>query len=160
MYSDNGTNFVGTRKELTALQEVLDTTFGREAMPQAAAEIGITWSTIPPGAPHWGGLWEAGIKSAKGHLRRIMGKSSFTFEELATVLCEIEAVLNSRPMVQVTDDPSDLAAITPGMLSGSKSTKYLPLAVPTAIEKRMPTEIEHPQKRWSHILNLVSVFLA
>ncbi len=56
MYSDNGTNFVGTRKELSTLQEVLDTTFGRKAMPQAAAEIGSSWSTIPPGALPLGAL--------------------------------------------------------------------------------------------------------
>ena len=137
---------------------ILDTTFGRDAMPQAATEIGSNWSTIPPVAPHLGGLWEAGIKAAKGHLRRMMGNTTFIFEELATVLSGIEAVLSSRPMVQVTDDPTDLTVITPGMLCGSRKVKYLPLSTPEPIATRIPTEFDHPQKRWAYILNLVSVF--
>ncbi|UYV84717.1 hypothetical protein LAZ67_X003183 [Cordylochernes scorpioides] len=62
----------------------------------------------------FGGLWEAGIKSIKYHLRRIVGKTKLTFEELTIVLTQIEACLNSSPLCPLTDDPEDLNALTAG----------------------------------------------
>ncbi len=59
--------------------------------------------------------------------------------------------------MQVTDDPADLAVIAPSMLSGAKVVKYLPLSVPTQIAACVPSENDHPQKRWAFILNLVAV---
>uniref|UniRef100_A0A182PWU5 Uncharacterized protein n=1 Tax=Anopheles epiroticus TaxID=199890 RepID=A0A182PWU5_9DIPT len=56
----------------------------------------IEWHFIPPDAPEFGGLWEAAVKSAKNHLKRVVGNVNLTFEELTTILVEIEAVLNSR----------------------------------------------------------------
>ena len=74
----------------------------------------IEWGFIPPYSPHLGGLWEAGVKSCKYHLRRVMGNTLFTFEELTTSLVQIEACLNSRPLSPLSSDPSDLKPLTPG----------------------------------------------
>ena len=52
---------------------------------------GIEWSFVPQHAPHFGGLWEAAVKSLKLHLRRIVGDVRLTFEELATILAQVEA---------------------------------------------------------------------
>ena len=60
IYSDNGTNFIGARNELTALQELLNTGCGL-----LAASRGVEWVTIPPRSPHFGGLWEAASKVAR-----------------------------------------------------------------------------------------------
>jgi len=57
-------------------------------------ELEISWSFILPNAPHFGGLWEAAVKSAKYHMTRIVGKVHLTFEEKKTTLCEIEAILS------------------------------------------------------------------
>jgi len=72
----------------------------------------------PPNAPHFGGeaeeLWEAAIKSAKYYLHRIVRKAPLTFEELQTIFCDIEAILNSRPLIPLSNDPNDLTYLSPG----------------------------------------------
>lgn len=67
-----------------------------------------------------GGLWEAGVKSFKQHLKKVAGVSKYTFEEFNTLLSKIEACLNSRPLSPMSENPSDLVALTPGhFLTGS-----------------------------------------
>lgn len=73
----------------------------------------INWHTIPPSAPHFGGIWEAGVKSIKTHLRRVLGESAPTLEEMQTLLVQIEAIVNSRPLTSVNNDPDDLNILTP-----------------------------------------------
>ncbi|XP_070170748.1 uncharacterized protein [Polyergus mexicanus] len=111
MYSDNGTNFQGADREL-------NTTFQRlVADPQiqdAIANVNVKWHFIPPSAPHFGGLWEAGVKGLKFHLKRAIGSRTLSQIEFATLLCQIEACLNSRPISALHDDPNDFSALTPG----------------------------------------------
>lgn len=107
IFSDNGKNFVGAEGELSAVfqntKDVLD----------FASSHNIHFHFIPPYAPHFGGLWEAGVKSCKHHLRRVVGDPKLTFEEFSTVLTQIEAVLNSRPMSPLSTDPKDYLPLTP-----------------------------------------------
>lgn len=121
VYSDNGTNFVGAYNELKQLFELVKT--NHEIISDWLTVNQISWSFIPPSAPHFGGLWEAGVKSLKYHLRRIAGASAFTFEQLTTLLTQIEAILNSRPLTPLTTDPNDLEPLTPShFLIGRKLT--------------------------------------
>ncbi|KAH0944365.1 hypothetical protein HN011_004098, partial [Eciton burchellii] len=64
--------------------------------------------------PHFGGLWKARVKSFKFHLRRVLGSHTLSKAEFVTLLCQIEACLNSRPIAALSDDPSELSALTPG----------------------------------------------
>ena len=74
----------------------------------------LEWKFIPAGAPHMGGLWAAGVKSFKAHFRKLRDSQRYTFEELSTVLCRIEACLNSRPLSAMSENPSEPVALTPG----------------------------------------------
>jgi len=78
------------------------------------ADRGTTRHFNPPAAPHQGGLWEAGVKSVKFHLKRVIGAHVLTFEEFQTVLAQVEACLNSRPLCAMSCDPADVTALTPG----------------------------------------------
>ncbi|XP_072380598.1 uncharacterized protein [Diabrotica undecimpunctata] len=82
----------------------------------------IRWKTIPPRSPHHGGLWE----SAKHHIYRLLGNLKITFEEFSTVLTQIEAVLNSRPICALSNDPSDFTYLTPGHFLIGRSLTSLP----------------------------------
>ena len=88
------------------------------------ASDGTTWHFIPPIAPHFGGLWEAGVKSVKLHLRKLLSNSTPTVEEFETLLCQIEGYLNSRPLVPANDDPESCEVLTPAghFLCGSALT--------------------------------------
>lgn len=111
IHSDNGTTFKGADKELTRTFRALT----RDPnLADLLAADGTKWCFIPPSAPHHGGLWEAGVKSVKHHLRRVVGARTLSTEEFCTLLTQIEACLNSRPLAPLTDDPSDLSSLTPG----------------------------------------------
>ncbi|GFX75488.1 integrase catalytic domain-containing protein [Trichonephila clavipes] len=74
----------------------------------------IEWHTVPPLSPHFGGLWEAGVKLVKFHLKRVVGSINLTFEEFYTLLTQIEAVLNSRQLRRLVDNDIDsLNVLTP-----------------------------------------------
>ncbi|XP_044316736.1 uncharacterized protein LOC123037934 [Drosophila rhopaloa] len=81
-----------------------------------AARKGCEFAFIPPRAPHCGGLWEAGVKSAKHLSLRTVGQGLLTAEDLGTLLTSVEAVLNSRPLGTLSNDRNDSEAQTPGHL--------------------------------------------
>lgn len=115
IYSDCGTNFVGAD---AALRKIIPPTIHSEDVKQLltdhTSQRGIVFHFNPPATPHAGGLWEGAVKSAKHHLRRVMGETVLTLSEFSTLTTQIEAMLNSRPLSPLSMDPTDLAALTPG----------------------------------------------
>ncbi|XP_036143391.1 uncharacterized protein LOC118645788 [Monomorium pharaonis] len=110
MYSNNGTTFVGADREMTKAYKaaVRDPNFLN------LTSDNVTWNFIPPSAPHFGGLWEAGVRNVKTHLRRVLGTHMLTFEEFTTLLCRIETCLNSRPIAPLSNTLNDYECLTPG----------------------------------------------
>lgn len=148
LYSDCGTNFVGAKTIIGKdLRDAI-----KQAQPIALdylANHSITWHFNPPAAPHFGGLWEAGVKSIKYHLKRTIGNAICTFEEYNTILTQVEACLNSRPLYRVSNDADDLFVLTPGHFLIGQPFNALPEAADFATSLT---------KRWKLLQHIVHQF--
>ena len=75
------------------------------------------WEFIVEKAPWWGGYWERMVRSVKRCLKKTIGRSTVTTEELNTILVEVEATLNNRPITYLYDDMEGVSqALTPADL--------------------------------------------
>lgn len=148
VHSDNGSNFVGADRELA--REI-----NLARMNVKAAEIfadeGISWHFIPPTAATFGGLWEAGVKSTKYHLKRVLGNSRLTYEEFTTVLVQIEACLNSRPLCPISSDSRDFNVLTPGHFLTGDALQALP--EPSLVDIK-----DNHLNRWQYLQKLQQHF--
>ena len=115
IYSDNGTNFVGARENMREIQAMIESKATRTSISHFATEQDIQWHHIPPRAPHFGGLWEAAVKSMKCFLRKNVAPHPLRYDQLYTIVTEAEAILNSRPLMPLkSDDISEGAYLTAG----------------------------------------------
>ncbi|GFU10469.1 integrase catalytic domain-containing protein [Trichonephila clavipes] len=105
IYSDNGTNFRCASNDLSKLDWDKIT---RETMTNK-----ILCKFIPPSAVWWGGWWKRLVLIVKEFLRRTLGKCTLTYEELNTILCDCESIINCRPLTYVSEDPGELIPLTP-----------------------------------------------
>ena len=154
IYSDNGTTFVGAHNELQSLYSFLRT--NEKSINDYAVARGIAWHFIPPRAPHFGGLWESAVKSMKTHLKSVLSDKTFNFEEFTTLLTQIEACMNSRPLIPESSDPDDLRALTPGHFLVGDALTALPSEPLVDISenrikrfKRREQALQFFWKRWS-----------
>ncbi|XP_055600806.1 uncharacterized protein LOC129749761 [Uranotaenia lowii] len=126
LFSDNGTNFVGARNQMSELLSLLKSQNHREKLYKECGNDGIKWHFNPPSAPHFGGLWEAAVRSAKKHILRVIGENPVSSEDFTTLLVQVEACLNSRPITPLSNDPNDLEPLTPGHFIIGESLQSMP----------------------------------
>ncbi|XP_011687442.1 PREDICTED: uncharacterized protein LOC105449756 [Wasmannia auropunctata] len=153
LYSDNSTTFVGANNQLLELKEFLAKDTTQSQLQEYLTGQFVNWKFIPPYSPHIGGLWEAAVKSAKTHMKRIIGMTPLTFEELLTILVQIEACLNSRPLTPISNDPTDLQALTPGHFIIGEALNAIPerdlIEVPVNRLTRYQLIIQMKRSFWS-----------
>ena len=73
----------------------------------------IDWKFIPPGTPHEGGAWERLIRMAKRILYPLSGTQSWTQQTFNTFICQVEGIMNSRPLTKASADSNDIECLTP-----------------------------------------------
>ncbi|XP_015437828.1 PREDICTED: uncharacterized protein LOC107192974 [Dufourea novaeangliae] len=150
IYSDNAKTFVGADRELREIHNSFEIAIKDSNIQQYAINNNITWHFIPPRAPNFGGLWEATVKLVKRHLFRTIGKTLLTYEAMTTYLTEIEAILNSRPLIPLSTDPNDFTALTPGhFLIGDLITSINESSVATVPSTKL-SMWQHVQRMKEH----------
>ncbi|GFY15483.1 uncharacterized protein TNCV_1572941 [Trichonephila clavipes] len=144
--SDNAKNFVGANREIKRLHNLLK--FPEEKFSSYLSSEGISWNFMPPRAPNFGGLWEAGVKSFKFYLKRAVGNPKMTLEEFLTIITQIEGILNSRPITPLSEDIDDLEVLTPGhFLIGRPITSIS--------ERNLLDKTENTLSRWQKLTKIV-----
>ena len=84
---------------------------------QQLANRQVQWEFIVEKAPWWGDYWERLVQSVKRCLKKTIGRTTLTFEELRTVTVKIKATLNNRPLTYIYDDADGVSrCLTPSDL--------------------------------------------
>ena len=143
MLSDNGTNFVGVEKEIRELISELD----HDQLQRMTSSHGVTWHWNPPQGPHFGGVFESMIKSAKRAIYAVLKDADINDEELETTFIGVESLMDSRPLTTVSDDPNDEPVLTPNhFLIDQMGGDFVPESVDSTAFS--------PRRRWRRVQEL------
>ncbi|GFX01744.1 integrase catalytic domain-containing protein [Trichonephila clavipes] len=146
IYTDNATYFVGANSILKKFHKLIN--FPDENLDKYFVSENIHWKLIPPKSPHFGGLWEAGVKSVKPHLKRAIGNLHFTFEEFETIMIQVEEILNSRSLTPLSSDADNFDVLTPGHFLIGRPITSIP-------EPNLMDVNENRLSRWEKITKVV-----
>ena len=152
--SDQGTNFVGAKNELeAALREMNQDKIRRELLKNGCDWF--SWKVNAPHSSHMGGVWERQIRTVRSVLTGLLQNhaSQLNDESLRTLMIEVEAIVNSRPIA--TDDltdPDSLDVLTPNHLLTMKSSVILS---PPGNFQRADV---YSRKRWRRVQQLTDGF--
>lgn len=115
IYSDNVKAFKKANKGLN-----LRMTLQSETMRSFIANHHIKWKFIPGNAPWWGGYYEQLICGFKSFLRKMIGRRLLHIDEMHTLVCEVESVINNWPPTYVYEEPDEPTPLTPSDLTSRK----------------------------------------
>ena len=132
IWSDNGTNFMASEKEL--LNNILN--WNQQVLVETLVKKCIKWKFNPPSAPHHGGVWERLVRSFKHVFHAIIGNRRLTDEILTTTLCLAEQSLNARPLVPTSADATDLDVLTPNHVLLGTAGSSLPSTLSSDFDHR------------------------
>ena len=145
--SDNGGNFVSGASELK--KAIND--WNQKQIHEFLLQQNIRWKFNPPAASHQGGVWERCIRTIRKVLTGLLHHQTLDDESLPTLMCEVESIVNNRPITKVSSDPSDLEALTPNHLLLLKEGPCLP----PGIFMRQDT---YSKRRWRQVQYLADQF--
>ncbi|XP_063442133.1 uncharacterized protein LOC134722442 [Mytilus trossulus] len=119
MISDNATTFVAAAEEIRKLTD-------SKSLHDKLCQFGTTWKFIPKRAPWYGGFWERLVGLTKNCLKKILGRACIDLPLLQTLVVEIEAYLNNRPLTYISSDIADPEPLTPSHLLYGRQIKSFP----------------------------------
>ena len=147
---DNGTNFVGAERELReALKEM-----NHDELTEKLRQQQIDWKFNPPAASHMGGVWERQIRTVRRILATLLLEHTGRLddESLYTLLCEVESIINSRPLTVISSDVKDPLPLSPSQILTMKTSVVLP----------PPGQFQHNdvylRRRWRRVQYLCNLF--
>ncbi|XP_074649052.1 uncharacterized protein LOC141904366 [Tubulanus polymorphus] len=145
--SDNGTNFTGAQRELR------DSIAGwnQEKIEGFMLQREITWEFNPPSGSHFGGVWERCMRTVRKVLNALLSQQVLNDENLSTLMCEVESVINSRPLTAISGDVSDLQALTPNHILLLRAGGTMPPGV------FKPTDM-YIKRKWRQVQYLANTF--
>ena len=144
---DNATYFHGTENFLRDTVNSLE----NERIQASLLKQGIDFLYSPPLALHMSGVWERQIRSVWKVLNSLLREQTLTDESLLTLFCQVEHILNSRPLTRVSNDIQDYEALTPNHLLLLRQNVGLPVG-------KTSSQDQYCRKRWWHILYLSDLF--
>ncbi|XP_029181296.2 uncharacterized protein LOC114948988 [Acropora millepora] len=145
--SDNGSNLTGGEKELR--DAISD--WNHEKIHNSLLQNNISWFFSPPYGSHFGGIWERCIRTVRKILQALLREQTTDDESLVTLMCDVESIMNSRPITTVSSDPNDNEPLTPNHLLLLKSEVNLP----PGLFKR---EDSLSRRRWKQVQYLADIF--
>ena len=120
--SDNGANFTSGEKELRETVKA----WNHEKINESLLQKEIVWSFNPPHGSHFGGVWERCIRTTRRILQALLREQITNDESLATLMCEVESILNGHPITTIFSDPRDQEPFTPNHLLLLRSEPLMP----------------------------------
>ena len=132
LISDNASTFLSANNERKEL-------FESHALKETLAREGVEWQFIPKRAPRYGGFWERLIGLTKSTIKKVLGRAAVNLCTLQTIVVEVEAILNDRPLTYVSSDIKDAEALTPSHLLYGRQITSLPHPLVESDEVSDPT---------------------
>ena len=129
--SDNAKGFKRSQKELIIMSK-------SPKMQKYLQDHRITWVRYLERAPWWGGYIERCVQTVKRSLHRVLGNAVLTFEEYTTVLYEVSALINSRPITTVHDSGDEAEPVSPAMLMHGRSLVQVPPMYDLKVDGKEP----------------------
>ena len=145
--SDNGGNFVRGERELREAVEE----WNQSQIHDFLLQRNIKWTFNPPTGSHHGGAWERCIRTVRKVMKALMKEQVLDDEGLNTLMCEVEAIVNGRPITKLSDDPRDLEPLTPNHLLLLRAGPAVPPGTFTKYDN-------HSRRRWRQVQYLADVF--
>ena len=139
LWSDNGTNFIASDKELS--QNIRN--WIQQVIAESLVKKRIKWKFNPPSAPQYGCVWERLVRSFKHVFYAVLGNRRLTAENLATTFCLVEQGLNAQRLIPASADATDFDALAPNhFLHGTSST---------VLHSHQQADVDH-RKRYARVL--------
>ncbi|KRX86068.1 hypothetical protein T4E_5437 [Trichinella pseudospiralis] len=129
-----------------------------ETVQRHLASERVEWIFITERAPWCGGYWERLVRSVKTALKATLGQCLAAPDELRTVLCEVEARVNDRPLTFVGSDVDEKMALTPAHFLIGRSLASFPDRSNSADRGTLRSSLRHLLRRWSYQQKLVGAF--